>query len=351
MNEKGKRPEIKTNLGPAVEEWLSRRPAEDEVRFIASPLKDEVNKVIEVESEISKWDALEHVSRRFNELTGILEKHFSDPSFNISERSTENADNVLSHLETIDSTIDAVSAEIEGYSQNLGHLITRLLSYSVEALKDKAEGLKIAVKNIKSALENNVPYGDEVKAFQQTKKEFLSYTKMVFGDLEKGLDLMVRDPFLKQQVLNFEADVSDVILNGLKIPACIESAFAVYLSHRKQGATELNVFNSMYESKFKKDFEAEKEIIEKDLEAKKQDADRKVQRWQNREDAPYYRELVFKNQAYWQQMTPEKLYEERLRFKAFELLLSSAGEKRVSPEVMNDLYNDWKDYKAQSTLN
>jgi len=351
--------EKRDDFNEAVDNWLANRPASDVVRDMLTPIEGEVQKVLETTIETDQWEALGSVSKRFNELMVLLKKHYEDPTLNISDESLDNLNSLIGQLDTIASLIDAVKQEIDQSSDQLSPLVAKLLNYSVEALKERFSKMQQAVNNIKAAVDNDVPYGDEIIAFKQDKDAFQEfagiggseiYTGVRFEDLVRALDRMTHDPNAKNEVLNFEADISEIILNTLRVPACIESSFAAYLTRREQEIEDLDVFNEMYESKFKADFKAEKESIEKELATKRQQAKDKVEMWGDRDDNPQYTELVYRNQAYWEQMTPEQLFEQRLRYRAFELLLPSAGEKQVASEVMSDLYQDWNSYRSQKKL-
>jgi len=266
-----------------------------------------------LEDESVKWDTIREVADSFGKLGDDLEQFSQNFLFQKDMGDLERKDaslNIMKYMNLVSERIEDVHVFLDGKSVVLGDLITSLLRHPLSMLQERVENVSFA------ALSKNP---DKLK---NSYNLFESYRVKFFSEFSQVLGFS-NDPFARADADPFEKEITENILNALKVPALPEGMMRRFSEKKKS-----ENFEKDYNLFMKIELSVHKEELEEEI---------KMKRAELKEKSPLKKEY-----EYWKQMTPEKRYKQLLRIRAFELLKSSAGKKRLTPDDMWELYQKAK---------
>ncbi|MBA4336360.1 hypothetical protein C0416_01115 [bacterium] len=280
-----------------------------------------------LEDESVKWDTIREVADSFGKLGDDLEQLSQNFLFQKDMEDLERKEappNIVEFTQNISDRIEETHAFLDGKSAILGDLITSLLRHPLSMLQERVGKIGIAAihkkpEDLKSAY----------NSFENYRVKFFSEFSQVLG--------FSNDPFAKVDADPFEKEMTGNILNALKVPALPEKMMRKFAEKE-----EIKKFEEEYNKSMGEELTAHKEELEEEIRMKRAELEEKSIRLKNFTSDPRIMESLKKEYDYWKQITPEKRYKQLLRIRAFELLKSSAGEKRITPEFMYGLYQKAK---------
>lgn len=315
---------------PYYKEWLDKTSDGDEQLPLERAVVQKLSEMV-MEDESGKWDAIKVVADGFNKLGDDLEKLSENFFFqnDINDLGRKKAkENILRYLGNFRGVVKNANALLNEQSPMLGDLVIGLLKQPLEMLNERLDGIAQAAENEDSDLLEK-----EYKYFENYRNKFLNELVQVLG--------FVNDPFAKADSAPFEKEMTDNILNALKVPALPEGMFAKYSEQKNAPELKTDFFEKDYRFFMNIELKLHKDEIEEEIKAKRNELEEKKKQISYMEGSSMF-ETFMKEYKYWQEMTPKKRYKQLLRLRAFELLKQSAGSKRLTPEFMYKLYSEEK---------
>jgi hypothetical protein len=220
------------------------------------------------------------------------EKTFWDahPDFNANDNNDKQI--LISHFILLDNNLKHLEESLALVESDLGRNISTIIRYVIKTMElYAAEVLKVTDKD----QVDTQKLGFALKKFNDFRIE-------KFGEFVSVVNLLSTDMFTQDSLKgHFEYGVVNELFNALKVPAIPENLLFEYKTQKdNEGKMDLSDFNVKYEK-------ALKENPEQD--------------------------------------------ESSLRWKMFELLLPSAGEKRLSLDFVSQLFDAIKKYKKEKFFN
>jgi hypothetical protein len=276
-----------------------------------------------LEDESAKWDTIREVADSFGKLGDDLEQFSQNFLFqkDMDDLTRKEAPlNIMKYMNLVSERIEDVHVFLDGKSAILGDLITSLLRHPLSMLQERVENVSFAALS-----KNPDNLKNSYNLFENYRVKFFSEFSQVLG--------FSNDPFARADADPFEKEMTENILNALKVPALPEGMMRKF-SEKKESKN----FTKDYNLFMKIELSIHKEELEEELKMKRAELKEKSpQLTSHQSTSPLKKEY-----EYWKQMTPEKRYKQLLRIRAFELLKSSAGGKRLTPEFMYGLYQKAK---------
>ncbi|MCD6109200.1 hypothetical protein J7J83_00335 [bacterium] len=309
-----------------VGEWLNRKgPRDLEPLPLERAITNELaNQVIEDES--TKWDTIREIAGNFNKLGDDLETFIENFLFQEDLKNPYRKDaqkRVASHIQNLISRIEEENIKLNSYRDIVGDIVTTLLRHSLNILKERAS--KIHDATVKG---NPVSVNNSYKSFENYRNKF-------FSELSQILFIFANDPFARAEAGPFEKEMTDVIFDALKIPAIPENMLAEYIQ-RDDTKTDEETFRKDYEFFMNIELGLHKQELHEEIYINRKELEMQLETSTN---SPRLKDFLTNELNYWEKMTPEKRYKQLLRMRIFELLETSAGEKRLTPELMYKFYS------------
>lgn len=180
---------------------------------------------------------------------------------------------------------------------------------------------------------------DLFKTGQDTKQaiEQFNYYLFYFNELDQVLGTLLR-PYEKDSLdIPFDKEVLKRLMDSLKIPACPPILLkTLHDQYKETGKIDFSNFKKAYGDEFKREFEGRKDEYEELRKA----------RTENFSNYPYSKSF-----DYWNKLPTEGMFIELLRWKTLELLLPSAGEKRLDPKFLQQVYKSWQELERETKSN
>jgi len=300
-------------------------------KYSQSPLEQAIIEMLSkqvLEDDSVKWEALSEAASSFNELGDILEKYSKNLFFQKDMNNPDRKDSfskIADHMRNLIDAIEKTKASIYQEKTVLGDIIISLLQHPLNMLQERADKAQ------------NMAAEEDPEKTKEAFNQFENYRIKFFSEISQVLNFS-HDPFLTHEDIPFEKQMTDILLDALKVPTIPEIMLWKYIKDddqiedfKKYYKFSMNIEVKMYKKKFEDEINSQKAILTAQKEQLK-----------NSTHDKHLEETVEKEYKYWNNMTPEKLYEQLLRLRTFELLKSSAGKKRLTPEFMYKLYSEMR---------
>ncbi len=290
-----------------------------------------------MEDESTRWEAVSEIATGFGQLSDDLEKSIKKPSF----QEYLNAPYKKGAMETIAQDMQDLVERIEKEHGSLdirrallGDVVVSLLRHSLTMLQERASAIRNAAIE-----ERHIKVNEAYNSFERYRTRF-------FSELTQVLEF-TNDPFARAGGGPFEKEMIDTLLDALKVPPLPKEMLQKYKKHYDEAQeNNTNIDFSSFEKDCKWfnniDFNHAKPDLQDEIDKKREELDYQKEQIELRHASSGVRETLMKEYDYWKNMTPEKRHKQLLRLRAFELLKLSAGKKRVSPEFMYKLYQEYK---------
>ncbi|MBD3157090.1 hypothetical protein GF369_04660 [Candidatus Peregrinibacteria bacterium] len=290
-----------------------------------------------MEDESARWDAVSEIATGFGQLSDDLERAVQNASFQeyLHSPYKEGAmEAIAQDMQDLVERIEKEHGALDIRRALLGDVVVSLLRHTLTILQERVSAIRNAAIE-----ERHVQVNKAYTSFDRYRTRF-------FSEMTQVLEF-ANDPFARAGGGPFEKEMIDNLLDALKVPPLPQEMLQKY-KRKYENAKKEDKYVDF--SSFEKDyqwfgniaFNHAKPDLEEEIRTKRKELKQQKEQVEFLQASPGVRETILKEYHYWQEMTPEKRYKQLLRLRAFELLKVNAGTKRVSPEFMYSVYQEYK---------